>query len=267
MGTGDIIRYDQTLGRLAIEEEGMKTLAIDTADIAHEVSPGLAAGVRTLRAVLESDGALPASHKALFTAAAGCAQRQPELTRAALERARELGLEAPAALGTATTLMLSWGETAFRDFVAAVREVYGETPVPAPASRGDDVTASTDEALAYFHDHFGEVPPRQRLFSEIAPTAFQAYHLMHRAGLKQNVLSHQTAELLLCAVIAAALQPGLLEIHIRSALGVGATHAAVTEAVLSAVPVTGWAVWASGAAALENTRPVPDTRAQSRLPR
>jgi alkylhydroperoxidase/carboxymuconolactone decarboxylase family protein YurZ len=212
-----------------------------------------ASGMRSLYSVLDSDGALSAADKALFTACAACTQYLPDLTLTYLARARDLGITADEASGASLVIMLNRGETAFRDFDSAVHQIYergGSPEVPQST-----ITATTDEALAYFEHHFGAVPPRQILFSELSPISFQGYYQLHRSALKENTLAHKKVELLLCTVIAASYHFGILEIHARSAMGVGASHAEVTEAVLAAIPVSGMTVWATGAVALANTRP------------
>ena len=104
--------------------------------------------------------------------------------------------------------------------------------------------------MAYFREHFGEVPARQRLFAELAPRAFAGYQLLHRTALKENELAPKTCELLLCAVIAAVYQFDLLEIHVASARKLGATDAELAEAILSAYPAAGMTIWAGGAGAI-----------------
>lgn len=226
----------------------------DAAAQAERSSPLFAAGIRRIRQVLATDGALSAADKALLSACAAATQYLPALTVRSLESARERGLDAETAIGASLILMLNRGETAFQDFGIAIEAVFADPP-PAAAPAADEVVGTTAEALAYFTEHFGAVPPRQRLFAELSPVAFQGYYLMHRAALKQNVLSHKTAELVLCSVIAATADPALLEIHVRSALAAGASFEEVTEAVLAAIPAAGLTVWSAGAAALANARP------------
>ena len=226
----------------------------DVVDALRAVSPRFAAGVDRIHEVIDGDGALPAADKALFTAAAAAAQSQPLLLRSSLERARELGTTASAAAGAALVLLISRGEGVSREFALAVREVF-DASVFSGSGADAAITATTEEALSYFRDHFGgEVPLRQRLFSEVAPLAFEGYYLMHQAALKHNELDPRTVELLLCAIIASTYHVNLLEIHVASARAVGATEREIVEAVLCAVPVAGVAVWSSGAAAVASTR-------------
>jgi alkylhydroperoxidase/carboxymuconolactone decarboxylase family protein YurZ len=226
----------------------------ELAAVAEGVSARLAAGTRRLRSVLEADGAVSGADKALFTAVAACSQVQRELAASELARAKTLGITALDARSACALLLLSRGEEAFRTFVAIARDVFGADAVDGAEGDGGDIT--TDEALDYFREHFGEVPPRQRLFSRVSPRGFQAYCMMHQAGLTRGSMAHVRAELMLCTIIAAAAQPQLLEIHARSALAAGASHEEIVEAVLAAVPCTGFTVWASSAEVLERTQAV-----------
>jgi len=233
----------------------MTTKHADALELAARTSPRLAAAIRGLRVSVDSDEALPAGDKALFQAAAACAQRLEHMTVDALARARDRGIAEESAHGAAALLLLNRGEQAYVDFSAATAAVFGEAEDIADTGEAPSADTSVDEALEYFRMHFGQVPPRQRLFARLAPEPFQSYYLMHQAGLRENVLPHRTAELLLCTVIAAAYEPALLEIHIRSAMGAGATHPQVVEAVLAAVACAGWTVWPSSVSALEATLP------------
>ena len=215
------------------------------------VSPESAAGYKLLLEVLDRNGALPAAEKALFIAAAAATQGQRNLARQALERAREHGLDGERARGAVSLILINRGEVACADFADAIERVFG----PAPAMPAATFTATVEEALDYYRQHFGgEVPARQRLFAELGPSAFVGYFLVHRASLKRNVLPARTAELLLCTVVGASYQPSLLEIHMRSARREGATDEEVTEALLASIPVAGFTAWASGAAAIAATR-------------
>ena len=74
--------------------------------------------------------------------------------------------------------------------------------------------------------------------------------MLHRGGLRDGALEPKLAELLLCAVNAAEIQTGFVEIHAGAARAKGATDAELAETILAVIPVAGVAAWAGAAAAL-----------------
>jgi alkylhydroperoxidase/carboxymuconolactone decarboxylase family protein YurZ len=112
-------------------------------------------------------------------------------------------------------------------------------------------TVQREDALAYFDDYFGgELPERIARLAELPGPAFDGYALLHRTGLRDGALEPKLAELLLCAVNAAEIQTGFVEIHARSARSQGATDAELAETILAVVPVAGVAAWAGAAGVL-----------------
>jgi alkylhydroperoxidase/carboxymuconolactone decarboxylase family protein YurZ len=232
--------------------EGKLSSPVDTAArlTLRDISPRFADGVDRLYAVLETDGALPAARKALFTAAAAAAADQPALLASSLDRARAGGIEAADVAGTALLLMLNRGQRAQDDFVAAATRCYG--PLPALADSAEHESMDTPEqGLAYLAAHFrSEVPPRSQLFSRVAPGAFTGYCLMHSTAINHNAFEPKLAELTLCAVLAALWEFGFVPVHAQGARTHGAGDEELAEAVLCAVPVAGVTAWAGGAGAI-----------------
>jgi alkylhydroperoxidase/carboxymuconolactone decarboxylase family protein YurZ len=232
-------------------------------DAARAISPPLAAGLDLIHRVIEEDGALPAAMKALFAAAAAANKGREQLTAAKLERARVLGVTSSEVGGAAIALLLARGEGAFEALTRAAALLFAAEPpdaspptdAAAAPDSGELTTTTTELALEYFREHFGgEVPLRQRVLAEIAPLAFEGYQLMHRAALKQNVLSPRDVELAMCAINASDYAGAFLEIHIAGARAVGANEAQIAEAVLCAIPAAGIAVWPAAAEAIIRTR-------------
>ena len=220
------------------------------------VSATFAAGLERIHRLIDTDGAVPASDKALFAAAAAANKGREDLLRAELERACRLGTSVAETGGAAIALLLARGEGACEQFARAAADIFGTTDGDGGDHEvADAVSTSPAEALEYFRHHFGgEVPLRQRAFAEIAPLGFEGYHLMHRAALKENPLSPKNVELLMCAVNASDYQAAFLEIHIAGARTVGASEAEIAEAVLCAIPAAGIGVWPGAAGAIVATR-------------
>jgi 4-carboxymuconolactone decarboxylase len=219
---------------------------------ASAVSAPLGRGIARINGVLRTDGALPASDKAVFMAFAHAALDQRPLLQRELHRARELGTAAAFVAAASVLLLLTRGETAFRAFTLAARERF-ELPEPACAAHPEPATP--DAALGYFREHFGgEVPHRQRLFAELAPAAFLGYQQMHQGAIKENRIAESTAELLLCTALSAEYEFTLLDVHVAGARRAGASEPAIAEAVLCAVPAAGVTAWAGGSGAILRTR-------------
>lgn len=231
--------------------------AADTVAATRAISPRFAAGLARIHRVIETDGALPAVEKALFVAAAAATKGRRDVLRAALTRAAALGLPPAAAGGTAISLLLARGEGVFADFTAIATELLGPFGgrEAAASEPGEPDQLAEGEGVAYFREHFGgELPLRQRVFAEVLPLAFDGYHLMHRAALKENALAPKTVELMMCAANAADYQGVFLGIHVEGARALGATDAELAEAVVCAIPAAGIAVWPNAAEAILRTR-------------
>ncbi len=208
-------------------------------------SPKASDGMELVRRAA-AESALGEGRSALVTACAAAARAQEHVVVSSLARARDAGVSAAEAWATPAILLLSRGEVVGGRLARGLLETYG-TPSPGAPHGGP---LDRDAAFAYFRDYFGEVPPRVALLAERSPTAFEGYTLMHRGALRESALSPAFVELILCAVNAAEFQPEFVAIHAAAARRVGASEDELLGAVLSAIPVSGAAVWAAAAAAL-----------------
>jgi 4-carboxymuconolactone decarboxylase len=222
----------------------------DAAEVARralaDAVPVAGEGLARIREAAESDGALAAGVKALFTAAAAAARGHAGLMSRAVARARDAGVPAEQAWSAAAALALSRGDEASGRLVAALLANYGQ-PEPGTPSGSFDA----DAAEAHFRSYFGEIPARVALLAKSAPTAFEGYALLHRGVLREGALEPKLVELLLCAINAAEYQTTFVEIHARGARAAGATDAELVETIVSVIPVAGAAVWAGAAGAIE----------------
>jgi uncharacterized protein (TIGR02246 family) len=208
--------------------------------------PAVGTGMAKLREAATTDGALSAGHKALFQAAAAAAKGLPATVRESVSRAHAAGVPAEELWAAAGALALSRGEEVAGRLVAAALARYG----PPPDTDRTEPDFDRDDAVAYFRDHFGgELPERVALLVERSEPALTGYALLHQATLHDGALEPRLAELLLCAVNAADLQPGFVEIHARSARERGATDDELAEAIVAVIPVAGVAAWAAAASA------------------
>jgi alkylhydroperoxidase/carboxymuconolactone decarboxylase family protein YurZ len=237
--------------RMAWDDTGAMTdRSFDLMAAARAVSPALGAGIGRIYDALRTDGALPAGAKAVHMAFAHAALDQRPLLARELDRAVSLGVAGEFVASASVLLLLTRGETAFREFTLAARERF--TPEPA---EGDAPESTVELALDYFREHFGgEVSYRQVLFAELAPESFAGYQLMHRGALHDNRIETVQGELLLCTVLAAEYAFDLLDVHITGARAAGASEEAIAESLLCAVPASGLTAWAGGSGALLRTR-------------
>jgi 4-carboxymuconolactone decarboxylase len=206
-------------------------------------APEITAGYAEIRSVIESDGALPASTKALLVAASAAARGYDGLARDELARGRAVGLSERDIADAGVSLLLARGEVICRCFADAAGVLE-----PAPRPRPPSPLGAVD----YFLDFFGvdELPVRMSIMSRQVPTVFSGYQRMHHATLKADPASGKLTELVLVAVNAADLASRFVGIHAATARTAGAADAELVEAVVCAIPVSGVAAWASAAEAL-----------------
>jgi 4-carboxymuconolactone decarboxylase len=203
-------------------------------------APYTLAGFAQFRAVIESDGAVPARLKALFASVAAIDRGHLELATREIERGVGLGLtrlEATAGLIVLTSLR---GE-------GAATQTFGSEDMPAPQPLP---TAAEGEAVANFTEYFGTIPAPLAQLLRLSPQAADAYYLMRRGSIDANPLSPKHGELLLLAILAASYSP-MAATHVRGARRAGASDEEIAEAVLCAIPAAGVAAWMAVGAMLE----------------
>lgn len=202
-------------------------------------APYTLAGYAGFRAVIDTDGAVPARLKALFAAVAAVDRRHLGLAHRELARGSALGLELREATAGLIVLSSLRGEAAALDFAKLIETVFegAEAPEPQPLP-----VAAPGEAEANFNAYFGTTPPALEQLLRLSPAAADAYYLMRRGSIDANPLTPKHGELLLLAILAAGYSP-MAATHVRGARNAGATDAEIAEAVLCAVPSAGVAAW------------------------
>jgi alkylhydroperoxidase/carboxymuconolactone decarboxylase family protein YurZ len=198
-----------------------------------------------VRAATDGTG-LDEGESALITACAAAVRGYPALLRESLERALAAGLAKEQAWAAPAVVLISRGRPVAEQLAEALIEVYGEPDAGAP----DSGPIGRDGAFAYFTEYFGEIPPRVALLAEQSPTGFEGYARLHSGALREGPLPPVLVELILCAVNAAEFQSAFVQIHADAARRQGATDQQILGAVLSAVEVSGVAVWPAAADAL-----------------
>ena len=202
-------------------------------------APYTLAGYSGFRQVIDTDGAVPARLKALFTAVAAIDRRYPDLARRELERGRDLGLTVTDAVAGLIVLSSLRGEGAALEFASVIDQTFLDAQAPAAQSLP---SAAPGEAIDNFTAYFGMIPaPLAQLLRLCAPAA-DAYYLMRRGSIDANPLSPKHGELLLLAILAAGYSP-MAQTHVRGARNAGATDEEIAEAVLCAIPSAGIAAW------------------------
>lgn len=210
-------------------------------------APKTIAGFRRFRSVIESDGALPASLKHLFVAAAACTKGYEAMALRELRQAADLGLDAELAGSALAILSSSRGEGAALRFAEIFAAVYPDSHAIEAEEVPIDVEAG--EAERNFLSYFGTMPPSLEKLIELAPLGADAYYLMREGTLSGTALEPRHAELLLVTVLAADYSEWA-SVHMDGARRAGASEVEIAEAVLCAVPVAGLSAWVVGATAM-----------------
>lgn len=202
-------------------------------------APYTLAGYAAFRAVVDTDGAVPAKYKALFAAVAAVDRHQPALGQREMARGVNLGLTRTEATAGLIVLSSLRGEGAAGAFSAILAECFDADSLPEPQPLP---TAAAGEAEANFTAYFGTVPAPLAQLLRLNPAAADGYYLMRRGSIDANPLSAKYGELLLLAILAAGYSP-MAATHVRGARNAGASDDEIAEAVLCAVPSAGIAAW------------------------
>lgn len=211
-------------------------------------APKTVAGFRRFRSVIESDGALPACVKLLFTACAATTKGYEEMAHRELSAARDAGLTAEQAGAAVAILSSVRGEGAALRFHGIYASVFGDAAGPHADEQTVDVAPG--DAEANFLHYFGTMPPSLGKLLDLVPLAADAYYLMREGTLSGTALGVVNAELLLVTVLAADYS-SWASVHMNGARKAGASEQAVAEAVICAVPTSGLSAWVVGATSMD----------------
>lgn len=237
------------IARLVGLAEGVGSLnALIASPLLRSLAPKSVAGYARFREVIDTDGALPASIKALFVAIAATTKGFRTMAQRELARAHGLGLTGKEASAGAIILCSVRGEGAALRYVQLLQNEYPETiQADAPLT---EITVAPDEARDNFIGYFGAMPPSLGKLIDHVPVAADAYYLMREGTLGTTAIGTKYAELLLVTVIAADYSP-LVAVHARGAVAAGASNAELYEAILCAVPTSGLSAWVAASNAID----------------
>lgn len=210
-------------------------------------APYTLAGYAGFRAIIDTDGAVPARYKALFASVAAIDRRYPDLARRELERGVAMGLEVVEATAGLIVLSSLRGEGAALEFADVLAACFATADAP-PAQPLP--TAAPGEAESNFSAYFGTIPPALAALMRLVPQGADAYYLMRRGSIDANPLSPKYGELLLLVILAAGYSP-MAQRHVDGARRAGASDAEIAEATLCAIPAAGIAAWMAVGAMLE----------------
>lgn len=202
-------------------------------------APYTLAGYARFRALIDTDGAVPARLKALFASVAAIDRRYPELAQRELARGAALGLTVRDAAAGLVVLSSLRGEGAALEFAEVIAASFSDIPTLTPQ---DLPRVEPGEAEANFTAYFDTIPVPLAELMRLSPAAADAYYLMRRGSIDANPLSPKHGELLLLAILAAGYSP-MAVTHVRGARMAGASDEEIAEAVLCAVPAAGIAAW------------------------
>lgn len=212
------------------------------------IAPYSAAGFRKFRRIIDQDGALPVTVKAIYVAAAAAAKGWNDICERELRRGKAVGLDARTASSGAIVLSSLRGEGPASNYLRALQAAFG--PID-HSSESTPIEVQQGEAEANFQAYFGTIPDPLRVLLDILPDGADAYYLMRKGAIESNPLEKKYAELLLAAVLAADYSP-MTSMHVKGARTAGATDSEIAEAIICAVPVAGVAAWIAGASELAN---------------
>ena len=211
-------------------------------------APMTVAGFSRWRAIIDSDGAVPARIKRLFVACAATVKGYEEMAERELAAARDLGLSEDEAGAAIAILASCRGEGASQRFNRLFQAVYPEAgEIEADES---EIAVGDGEAAANFLKYFGTMPPSLGKLLELKPLGADAYYLMREGTLAGTALQPAHAELLLVTVLVADYS-NWATVHMNGARKAGASEEAVAEAVICAVPAAGLSAWVIGATAMD----------------
>jgi 4-carboxymuconolactone decarboxylase len=210
-------------------------------------APYTLAGYAAFRGVIDSDGAVPASLKALFASVAAIDRRYPALARRELARGIELGLSVRDATAGLIVLSSLRGEGAALEFAEVIDACFPDVDAPAPQPLP---SAAPGEAVNNFTVYFGTIPVPLVQLLRLSPASADAYYLMRRGSIDANPLSPKHGELLLLTILAASYSP-MAQRHVDGARRAGATDAEIAEATICAIPAAGIAAWMAVGGMLE----------------
>ena len=231
------------------------TLGYDT--LLHGTATATRDAYALLRSIIDTDGALPASLKRTYVAAAAATRRSDALTRDEARGAAAAGVTGDVVSGALSNLLSVKGIVAARIFSDAFIAA-GVPPVPGEAAAASRARAP-DDVGAYLRDYFGDpLPPHLAALEQLDERALRVYFLFRRGALDDNPLAGRAAELLFCVVSAADYAVADATVHARGARRAGATDAELVEAMLCAVPVSGLSAWARAGEAILYSRPSAD---------
>lgn len=213
-----------------------------------KIAPYTLGGFSRFRAIVETDGALPARIKALYVAVAATTKGYPELAQRELKRAHELGLSFEEASSAAIVLSSVRGEGAALRYLALLEGEY-------PGMTGGDVPmpqreVAPGEAEKNFLTYFGTMPPSLGKLIDLVPLGGDAYYLMREGTINGTPLGAKYSELMLVAVLAADYSTWTA-VHIKGARTAGATEQEIAEAIICTVLTSGLSAWVQGATAMD----------------
>jgi alkylhydroperoxidase/carboxymuconolactone decarboxylase family protein YurZ len=208
-----------------------------------ESVPESVAGYRSVRSVIDCDGALSAAEKALLVAASAAVRGYAGVCARELTRGRGLGLRDDQIATAAAALLLSRGEGASGLLLEAAGEISPQGP-PAPRCEVE----AEEYLLGY--NQVDELPARFAVLAEHAPPVFEGYFRMHHAALRSRPEAAKLAELVVCAANAADIKGDFVAAHAVGARRAGATDRELLEAIVCAMPVGGVGAWAASVSAI-----------------
>ncbi len=211
-------------------------------------APKTVAGFRRWRAIIDTDGVLPARIKRLFVACAATMKGYSELAERELAAAWDAGLTETEAGAAVAILASVRGEGAALRYHDLFRRTYPHAVDP--DSPDENLAIEPGAAEANFLHYFGTMPPSLGKLLDLNPLGADAYYLMREGTLSGTALGPVNAELLLVTVLVADYSPWA-SVHIKGARAAGASEEAVAEAVICAVPTAGLSAWVVGATAMD----------------
>lgn len=140
-------------------------------------------------------------------------------------------------------LMLFAGSRGTAMYIDGARITGLSADQAAPLQDTDTAFESREDILAYFGKAMGKVPAFVQLLADHNPVLFEGYFRLRSENLKDGSLPQKYKELMLVAINSAERYQTGIEIHGRAALGCGASHEELLDAMTVAILGGGIPAW------------------------
>ncbi|MES2400565.1 MAG: carboxymuconolactone decarboxylase family protein [Pseudomonadota bacterium] len=203
-------------------------------------SPEATKGFSRLAEGTLAHGPLPAKIKHFMPFVIYLSERHEDLARLHADAAARMGATPQE---WHEILMLFSGSRGTAMYIDGARITGLSADQATPVQDTDSAFESRENILAYFGKAMGKVPAFVQLLADHKPVLFEGYFKLRSENLKDGSLPQKYKELMLVAINSAERYQTGIEIHGRAALGCGASHEELLDAMTVAILGGGIPAW------------------------